>query len=105
MIPIAEATDAAIRHALTRHWLAGLAAHRPPHEQADADAVRVAGELARVLAVLDLLRDTHRDVRGLQRGAVVLAARLAELGLSLPGVNAGNHGGPRGNPQRPRCRP
>lgn len=85
MIPIAEATDAAIRHALTRHWLAAVAARRPPHDSAPDEAVAVAGELRRVLAVLDLLRGTRRDVRGLQRRSVVLAGRLAEMGMVPPG--------------------
>ena len=38
----------------------------------------------RVLAVLDLLRGTRRDVRGLQRRGIVLAGRLAELRLAPP---------------------
>jgi hypothetical protein len=46
--------------------------------------VAVAGELVRVLQVLDLLRGTRRDLRGFQRRAVVLACRLAEMGLAPP---------------------
>ena len=84
MIHIAEATDEAIRLALTRHWLTALAGRKPPHEYAAPEAVTVAGELARVLMVLDLLRGTRRDVRGLQRRAVVLAGRLAEMGMAPP---------------------
>ena len=85
MIPIAEATDEAIRLALARHWLAAQAGRKPPHEHAAPEAVTLAGELARVLLVLDLLRGTRRDVRGLQRRTVVLAARLAAMGQVPPG--------------------
>lgn len=81
MIPIAEATDAAVALALQRYHLAALAGRRPPHEDAPAEAVAVAGELVRVLQVLDLLRGTKRDVRGLQRRAVLLSARLAVMGM------------------------
>jgi hypothetical protein len=84
MLTIAEATDAAVALALQRHWLARLAQHRPPHEDAPAEAVAGAGDLARVLTVLGLLRGTKRDVRGMQRRAVVLSARLDELGVAMP---------------------
>lgn len=84
MITIAKASDQAVRLALQRYHLAALAQRRPPHEDAAAAAVAVAGELARTLTVLDLLRGTKRDVRGLQRRAVQLAGRLAEMGMALP---------------------
>jgi hypothetical protein len=84
MILIAEATDAAVQLALQRHWLANLAARKVGHEDAPAEAVAVAGELVRVLQVLDLLRGTRRDLRGLQRRAVALAGRLAEMGMAAP---------------------
>ena len=45
MIHIADATDAAIRLALTRCWLVAVAARRPPHDAAPASAGAVAGEL------------------------------------------------------------
>jgi hypothetical protein len=61
MITIAEVTDAAIRVALLRHWWRPLAQRRPPQDTAPAEAVRVAGDLARTLAVLDLLRGTRRE--------------------------------------------
>ena len=85
MFPITEATAAAIRLALTRCWLVAVAARRPPHDAAPAEAAAVAGELVRVLQVLDLLRGTRRDVRDLQRRAVLLAGRLAEMGMAPPG--------------------
>jgi hypothetical protein len=84
MIHIAEATDAAVKLALQRQWLAALAARRPPHEDAPAEAVAVAGELSRLLQVLDDLRGTSRDTQAMRRRAIVLAARLAELGMAPP---------------------
>ena len=84
MIHIAEATDQAVRLALARCWLVAVAARRPPHDAASPEAGSVASELVRTLQVLDLLRGTRRDLRGLQRRAVVLAGRLTALGLTPP---------------------
>ena len=84
MIHIAEATDAAVKLALQRHWLANLAARKVGHEDAPDEAVTAAGELSRLLQVLDDLRGTGRDTQALRRRAIVLAARLAELGMVPP---------------------
>jgi len=85
VITIAEASQEAIRLALFRHQLAALRDRRPPQQDASAEASAVAGDLFRVLAAIDLLRGTRRDVRGLQRRAVVLAGRLAEMGVAVEG--------------------
>jgi hypothetical protein len=84
MIHISEATDAAVKLALQRHWLANLAARKVGHEDTPDEAVTVAGELSRLLQVLDDLRGTSRDTQHLRRRAIVLAARLAELGMVPP---------------------
>ncbi|HKI30292.1 MAG TPA: hypothetical protein VKA46_00270 [Gemmataceae bacterium] len=83
-ILIAEATDEAVRRALLRHFCHQVAEGLPPHEGAPAEARAAAGDLARVLQVLDLLRGTRRDVRGLRRKAQALAGQLALLGLQPP---------------------
>jgi hypothetical protein len=83
-ILIAEATDAAIRLALLRHWCREVAQRRSPHDGAPDEVVRLAADLARTLAVVESLRGTRRDVRGLQRRAGVLAVRLAEMGMVPP---------------------
>ncbi|HKI36058.1 MAG TPA: hypothetical protein VKA46_29650 [Gemmataceae bacterium] len=83
-ILIAEATDEAVRHALLLSWCHQLTEGRPPHEGAPAEARAAAGELARALQVLDLLRGTRRDVRGLRRKAQALAGQLVLLGLPPP---------------------
>jgi hypothetical protein len=84
MITIAEAPEEAVRLALLRHRLVAIRDRRPPYQDVPAEAAEVAGDLFSVLATIDLLRGTRRDVRGLQRRAVVLAARLAEMGLRPP---------------------
>jgi hypothetical protein len=86
MITIAEATQEAVRLALLRHRLVALRDRRPPYQDVPAEAAEVAGRLFRTLAAIDLLRGTRRDVRGLQRRAVVLAARLAELEMAPPAL-------------------
>jgi hypothetical protein len=83
-IPIAEATEAAVRAALLRHWCVAGRDRRPPHQHVPAEASAVAGELLRALVVCDLLRGTRRDVPGLKRKALAAAARLAALGLAPP---------------------
>jgi len=85
MITIAEATQEAVRLALLRHWCAAVRDRRPPHGDVPEEAVALAGELARTLAVLALLRGTRRDTRGLTVRAQHLAARLAAIGLGPPG--------------------
>ena len=85
MITIAEATAEAVRLALLRHWCRQVADRRPPHDDVSDEAAALAGELARTLTVLELLRGTHRDTRILTGRARNLTERLAVIGLALPG--------------------
>ena len=68
MITIAEATHEAIRLALLRHRCRQLAGRRPPYEDASAEAAAIAGELARTLDLLAVLRGTRRDVAATKPG-------------------------------------
>jgi hypothetical protein len=85
MITIAVATQEAVTLALLRHRLVARRDRRAPYQDVPAEAAEVAGQLFRTLAAIDLLRGTRRDVRGLRRRAVVLAGRLAELGVAVAG--------------------
>jgi hypothetical protein len=85
MITIAEATQEAVRLALLRHHLVALRDRRPPYQDVPAGAAEVAGRLFRILGTIDLLRGARRDVRGLERHAITLVARLAEMGVAVAG--------------------